>query len=123
MKVYFNGSKVYKLLAPTSDVGLWITKGHLWQHAMASWLLDLFPDHLREFFWQFVHSLGQPLIPKFCLLVKTNQSMMMTTYGGFASRRFVGMFRWATKPCFVLIGVAGLTLLTIDPALIVCSTG
>ena len=61
-------------------------------------------------------SFGQPLIPKFRLLVKTHKSMMITTYGGFASRPLVGMFQWATTPCSVLIGVPGLIVLKIDRA-------
>ena len=117
MQLYFNRLKVYEWLTPTSDVDLWITKGHLWQYAMALWLLDLYQDHLRHFLCTFMDSFGQPLIPKFRLLVETHRNMMITTYGAFASTPLLGMFRWAITPCSVPIGVAGFILLKIDRAL------
>ena len=116
MELYFNGSKVYELMAPTSALDLCISKGHLWQHAMASWVLDLYSDNRKGFLCTLMVSFCKHLIPKFNLLVTTQKSIMISTFGGFVSRPFVGMLRWATTLCSVLIGVDGLILLKINRA-------
>ena len=53
-------------------------------------------------------------MPKFRLLVKTHKSASVDAKGGFSSRPLVGLFRWATTPSSILLGVAGLILLKID---------
>ena len=114
MDSVFNNALVYQFLGPPSSLTDWVDKGHALQRKAASWLLHFYPDHLREFLCTFMDSYSKPAMPKIRLLVKTHKSASVDAKGGFSSRPLVGLFRWATTPSSVLLGVASLILLKID---------
>ena len=105
---------VYKVLGPESSHKDWLSKEERWDQVINDVLFPRLPFLLENMMCVFLNACHFSRLPLSRLLVKSHNSLDLTSEGRWASRPLVGRANWATSSASVIMATVGQVISKLD---------